>query len=108
MSDIEKIIEEETDASETNRDAPIPEGAKVTRPNRGRSTVYSIRLNPDEVAALQSIADAVGVPGSTLARSWIVERIEEEHAGLSDAEAELRAAQRHLAQLQKHLRQQAS
>lgn len=108
MSDLEKIIEAETQASENNRDAPIPEGTKITRPNRGRSTVYSIRLNPDEVAALQSIADAAGVPGSTLARSWIVERIQEEQAGTSDAEAELRAAQRHLAHLQRHLRQPAS
>lgn len=108
MSDLEKIIEAETQASENNRDAPIPEGTKITRPNRGRSTVYSIRLNPDEVAALQSIADAAGVPGSTLARSWIVERIQEEQAGTSDAEAELRAAQRHLAHLQRHLRQRAS
>ncbi len=101
-------VEWADEALEDNRDAPIPEGAKVTRPNRGRSTVYSIRLNPDEVAALQSIADAAGVPGSTLARSWIVERIQEEQAGLSDAEAELRAAQRHLTHLQRHLRQQAS
>jgi hypothetical protein len=108
MSDIEKIIEEETEASETNPDAPVPDGAKVTRPNRGRSTVYSIRLNPDEVAALQSIAETAGIPGSTLARSWIVERIQEGGVGLNDAEAELRAAQRHLAHLQQHLRQQAS
>ena len=35
MSDITKIIEAETEASEDNRDAPVPEGAKVTRPNRG-------------------------------------------------------------------------
>ena len=34
MSDIKKIIEAETEASENNRDAPITEGAKVTRPNR--------------------------------------------------------------------------
>jgi predicted transcriptional regulator len=108
MSEIEKIIEAETEASETNPDAPIPDGAKVTRPNRGRSTVYSIRLNPNEVGALQSIAEAAGIPGSTLARAWIVERIQEEQAGLSDAEAELRAAQRHLTHLQRHLRQQAS
>jgi predicted transcriptional regulator len=108
MTDIERIIEEETEASEANPDAPIAEDAKVTRPNRRRSTVYSIRLNPDEVAALQSIADAAGVPGSTLARSWIVERIQEEEAGLCDAEAELRAAQRHLNHLQGHLRHQAS
>ncbi len=108
MSEIKKIIEAETEASEDNRDAPIPEGAKITRPNRSRSTVYSIRLNPDEVAALQAISDAAGIPGSTLARSWIVERIQEEKAEVSDAEAELRAAQRHLAHLQRHLRQQAS
>lgn len=63
MSDIEKIIEAETEASENDRDAPIPEGAKIGRPNRGRSTVYSIRLNPEEVTALQSVADAAGVPG---------------------------------------------
>ncbi len=85
---------------------PIPNGAKITQPNRGRSTVYSIRLNLDEVAALETIADAAGVPGSTLARSWIVERMQEEQVGLSDAEAELRAAQRHLVYLQRHLRQQ--
>jgi hypothetical protein len=108
MSEIEKLIDEETEASEKNRDAPIPESAKVTRPNQARSTVYSIRLNPDEVAALQSLAEAAGVPGSTLARSWIVERIREERSELSDAEAELRAAQRHLAHLPQHLRRQAS
>ena len=108
MSEIKKLIDEETEASEKNRDAPIPEGAEVTRPNQARSTVYSIRLNPDEVAALQSLAEAAGVPGSTLARSWIVERIREEQSDLSDAEAELRAAQRHLAHLQRHLRRQAS
>ncbi len=51
--------------------------------------MYSIRLNPDEVASLQYLADAAGVPGSTLARSWIVERIQEEQAGPSDAEAEV-------------------
>jgi hypothetical protein len=70
--------------------------------------VYSIRLNPDEVAALQSRAETAGIPGSTLARSWIVERIQQEQAGLSDAQAELRAAQRHLAHLQKHLQRHAS
>ena len=108
MSNIEKILEEEAAASEANPDAPIPEGARVTRPNRTRSTVYSVRLNPDEVAALQSLADAAGVPASTLARAWIVDRIREEQAGLTDAEAELRAAQRHLAHLQAHLRQRAA
>ena len=48
MSDIKKINEAETAGSEDNRDVPIPKGAKTTRPNRGRSTVYSIGLNPDD------------------------------------------------------------
>ena len=107
MSDIEQLINEEAEASETNPDAPVPAGAKVSRPNRSRSTVYSIRLNPDEVVDLQALADAADLPASTLARSWIVERIREERAELSDAEEELRAAQRHLDHLQRHLRSQA-
>jgi hypothetical protein len=108
MSDIEKLIEQETEASEQNRDAPIPDGATVTRPNRARSMVYSIRLNPAEVVALHALADAAGLPASTLARSWIVDRIREEASEFTDAEAELRAAQRHLAHLQRHLRREAS
>jgi hypothetical protein len=108
MSDIEKLIDQETEASEQNRDAPVPGGATVTRPNRARSMVYSIRLNPDEVVALHALADAAGLPASTLARSWIVERIREEETELTDAEAELRAAQRHLAHLQRRLRNKAS
>ena len=108
MSEIEKLIEEETQASEENSDAPIPGGATVTRPNRPRSTVYSVRLSPDEVAAIQAIAGTTGVPASTLARSWIAERIRDEETDLPYAEAELRAAQRHLAHLQRHLRREAS
>lgn len=108
MRDVRRLIEEETEASEADRDAAIPEGASVTRPNQRRSTVYSIRLNPDEVAALQRLADTEGVPASTLARAWIVERLRDEQEELGDAEAELRAARRHLAHLQKHLRREVS
>jgi hypothetical protein len=74
-SDIERQIAEEAAASEANPDAPIPAGAAVSRPNRARSTVYSVRLDPDEVAAVQALADAAGLPASTLVRSWIVERV---------------------------------
>ncbi len=81
-------IDAETEAPDDNRDAPIPEGATVTPPNRGRTTAYSIRVNPDQVAAPQSIAGGAGVPGSTLDRSWIMDRFQEELAGLSDAETE--------------------
>ena len=85
MSYIEKLIDQETASSEENRDAPIPAGATLSRPNRARSAVYSIRLDPDEVVALQTIAEAADLPPSTLARSWIVERIREERTGLNDS-----------------------
>lgn len=108
MSDIEKLIEEEVAASESDRDAPLRKGSHATRPRRARSMVYSVRLNPDEVAAVQRLAEAAGLPASTLVRSWIVERLHDEQGGHGDAGAELRAAQRHLAKLERHLTQEAS
>jgi hypothetical protein len=102
-SNIKRRIAEEAAASDENQDAPVSSGTSVTRPNRGRSTVYSIRLNPGEVAAVQTLADEAGLPPSTLVRSWITERVRLEQGDLGDAEAELNAAQRHLAQVKRHL-----
>lgn len=107
-NDIEQLIAEEAAASEGNPDAPIPASATVSRPNRARSTVYSVRLDPDEVAAVHALADAAGLPASTLVRSWIVERVRVERGEVGGAEAELLAAQRHLAHLRRHLTHQAS
>ena len=107
-TEIQRLVADEAAASEANPDAPIPAASRVSRPNRARSTVYSIRLNPDEVAEVQALADAAGLPASTLVRSWIIERIRAEHGDVSEAEAELRAAQRHLAHLERHLREHAS
>ncbi|WP_166982175.1 hypothetical protein [Paramicrobacterium fandaimingii] len=47
----------------------------ATRPGGTRARVYSIRLTEAEVAALEAVAERDGVPASTLARSWIVERL---------------------------------
>jgi hypothetical protein len=102
-SNIKRRIAEEAAASDENQDAPISSGTSVTRPNRALSTVYSIRLNPGEVAAVQTLADEAGLPPSTLVRSWIIERVRLERGDLGDAEAELNAAQRHLAQVKRHL-----
>ena len=84
MRHIEKLIDQEAASSEENPDAPIPPRATLSRPNRARSAVYSIRLDPEEVVALQTIAEAAELPPSTLARSWIVERIREQ-TGLNDS-----------------------
>jgi len=100
---IKQRVAEEAAASDANPDAPTPHGAMVSRPNGSRSTVYSIRLNPDEVEAVQALADAAGLPPSTLVRSWIIDRMRIEHGEIDEAEAELHAAQRHLAHLERHL-----
>lgn len=84
--ELEQRIREEAEAT---RDDPLPAGVIGTRPNLGRSTVYSVRLTLDEVAAVQAAAERAGLPASTLVRSWIVERVNDEHA--SGAEARLRA-----------------
>jgi hypothetical protein len=102
-SKIKRLVLEEATASEEKQDAPLSSNASVSRPNRSRSAVYSIRLNPDEVASVQALADEAGLPPSTLVRSWIVERVRIEQGDLGDAEAELNAAQRHLALVKRHL-----
>lgn len=104
--DIERLLAEEAEASETDQDAPVAANATLSRPNQERSAVYSVRLYPDEIVALRALADASGVPASTLVRSWILEHTERDQ--ISDAESELRAAQLHLAHLQQHLSQHAS
>jgi hypothetical protein len=107
-TDIEGLLAEEAADSEANPDAPVATGSTISRPNRARSTVYSVRLNPEEVAAVQALAEAAGLPASTLVRSWIIERMRAETGEVSDAETELRAAQLHLAHVQRHLSQHAS
>lgn len=107
-TDIERLVTEEAADSESNPDAPLEAGSTISRPNRARSTVYSVRLNPDELAAVQDLAEAAGLPASTLVRSWIIDRIRAERGEIGDAEAELRAAQIHLSHVQRHLSQQAS
>jgi len=77
------------DDAEANRDTSPPGDAFGTRPNLNRSTVYSVRLTVDEVAAVHAVANQVGLPASTLVRSWIVERLNS--ANPSAAGATLRA-----------------
>lgn len=71
------LLAEETEASEQSREeAPAGKGERPNR--RNRSIVFSVRLNHDEVEALQALADRANLPASTLARSWLVERIRRE------------------------------
>lgn len=66
--------------SEQTKDQPYPDGTQFTRPNRDRSRVYSIRLSPLEYDSLQALADRHHLPASTLVRSWILERLEQDQS----------------------------
>lgn len=64
--------------SERTRNDPYPAGSNPTRPNR--TQVYSVRLSAEEQARVQSVAAAKHLPASTLVRSWILERLDQESA----------------------------
>lgn len=87
MSDLQRLIVDEADYSELHRDDPIPADAHATRPNRAKSTMFSLRLNPAELAAIQELAGERDVPASALVRGWIVQRIEAERNAPTDTAA---------------------
>lgn len=62
--------------SEGTRESDYPKDARPSRPNRTK--VYSIRLSEDEQARVQQAADAQHLPASTLVRSWILDRLNQE------------------------------
>lgn len=64
--------------SERTKDEPYPTDTTPTRPNRSR--VYSVRLSTEEQSRVQSVADAKHLPASTLVRSWILDRLDQESA----------------------------
>lgn len=66
--------------SERTRDDPYPPGTRVTRPNAGRSRLFAIRLSEDEASALQEAADDAHLPVSTMARAWILDRLQQQQA----------------------------
>lgn len=68
---IAALQEEESEAIDANRDAPITDATAVTR-GHGRSKTLQIRLNPEELEELERIAATRGLPTSTVAREAIL------------------------------------
>lgn len=62
--------------SERTREVAYPPGVWPARPNR--SKVYSIRLSDEEQAQVQQVAAAKHLPASTMVRSWILDRLNQE------------------------------
>jgi hypothetical protein len=81
---IDDLIAAEGGAAET---AQLPEDVKGERRNLGRSVMFSIRLNSEELAELERYADQRGLPARTLARAWILTRLRDETGGQGDLAA---------------------
>lgn len=76
--DLTALLDEEAEAIEADRDAPIT-NSTVSRGN-GRSKTLQIRLNPEELDELERIAADRGLPTSTIAREAILRLIHPEVA----------------------------
>jgi predicted DNA-binding protein len=70
------LIREEIEQSERHPNAPA--GTDWTQRGRARSTVYSVRLNPEEVARIEAVAKRLDVPASTLVRGWVLNALAEQ------------------------------
>lgn len=87
MSDLDELLADEAEHAEQHRNDPSPPGAKGRRPNRAKSEMFSLRLNPEELGAVQDLARRAGVPVSALVRGWIVQRVAAERGTSNDAAA---------------------
>jgi hypothetical protein len=88
-AELRRLLDEEAEHAEATKSDPIRARSlrRATRPNRGKSVMFSLRLNPDELAAVQALAEGQCVPASTLVRGWIVRQLAAEQAGAADVAA---------------------
>ena len=78
-------IAAEAEVAETDQtDRPIPAHVTVGRPNRARSRVLQVRLNPDEFEAIERIAADRGLPPSTVGRERLLAMIREDQGPEAD------------------------
>lgn len=56
---------------------PYPPGTRITQPNRP-SRMFNVRLTEEQFNELQELARAHHLPMSTMARSWLLERLDQE------------------------------
>lgn len=77
------------EAFEDDQDAPYPAHVKITRGNP-RSKVLQVRLNPEELDALERIARRRELPTSTIAREQLLRLIAEDHSDTPGDTAQLR------------------
>ena len=65
-------LEAEADTGE-----PFPDGTVISRPNQA-SRMFNVRLSEEQFAAIQEIAESQHLPMSTMARAWLLDRLDKE------------------------------
>ncbi len=95
------LIDTEAEHAEAHRDDPIPTPTRGTRPHRPKSGMLSLRLNPDELAAVHDLARQRDIPASALVRGWILQHLTDQEDTPTDTatavdrlEADLRTLRR--------------
>ena len=63
--------------AEAESGEPHPEGTVISRPNQA-SRMFNVRLSEEQFAAIQAAAERLHLPMSTMARAWLLDRLEEE------------------------------
>ena len=69
-------IEMEKDADSME---PFPPGTRITMPNQA-SRIFNLRLTEEQFADLQAMAEMKHLPVSTMARAWLLDRLDAERA----------------------------
>jgi hypothetical protein len=74
-----RAVRADARALEVDADAtgPYPSGTQITRPNRP-SRMFNVRLTDEQFDELQRVARGHHLPMSTMARSWLLERLDQE------------------------------
>lgn len=57
---------------------PYPADTTVSRPNQTTSRMFNLRLTDEQFAAIQDLAAQRHLPMSTMARAWLLDRLEKE------------------------------
>jgi hypothetical protein len=63
--------------AEASAGEPYPEGTVISRSNQA-SRMFNVRLSEEQFAAIQAAAERQHLPMSTMARAWLLDRLEEE------------------------------
>lgn len=78
--ELQKLLVDERNHSEMTRGDDLG-SATGKRRNQGKSQVFSIRLDPDDVRTIEQIARKIDVPVSALVRGWVPRGMAEHHNG---------------------------